>query len=282
MPCMATSAYGSAVEATEIFRTFMEGDPDLVDLGLGPVTREIGGVFAGNLVGIAAGQNVGKSSTLLFMATTSKDRGGVISMEDGKDVWGARLLARYSNIPPTKIRKKELSEEDKDRITEALGDLKAAEAEGKGPWISYKVGGSVEDIEDAVKELAEAGCRWIALDYLQKPRGHAGAADRRIEVGVTMNRFHKACADVGVVPIIMSQIVRLKDGQEPFPSHMKESGDIENECRLIIMLWRDSSDRSIVRGKVAKSSFGGGGLRFAFRYTEAEYLVELADEEEDF
>src|SRR5690606_2570467 len=158
----------------------------------------------------------------------------------------------------------------------------AAEAEGKGPWISYKVGGSVEDIEDAVKELAEAGCRWIALDYLQKPRGHAGAADRWVEVGVTMNRFHKACADAGVVPIIMSQIVRLKDGQEPFPSHMKESGDIENECRLIIMLWRDSSDRSIVRGKVAKSSFGGGGLRFAFRYTEAEYLVELTDEEEDF
>lgn len=279
---MATSAYASAMEATEIFRTFQEGDPDLVDLGLGPVTREIGGVFPGNLVGIAAGQNVGKSSTLLYMATTSKDRGGVISMEDGKDVWGARLLARYSDVPPTKIRKKsELTEEDLDRIQEALGDLKRAESEGKGPWISYKVGGSVDDIEDAVRELADAGCRWIALDYLQKPRGHAGAADRRTEVGVTMNRFHKACADAGVVPIIMSQIVRLKDGQEPFPSHMKESGDIENECRLIVMLWRDSSDRSIVRGKVAKSSFGGGGLRFAFKYTEAEYLVEL-DEEDEF
>lgn len=277
---MADSLYSSAQSATAIFRTFEEGEPDLIDIGLAPVTRTIGGIFGGNLVGIAAGQNVGKSSMLLAMATTSRDPGGIVSMEDGKDVWGARLLARYSDVPPTKIRMKDLSDEDKDAISDALGTMKALD--NRGPWISYKVGGSVDDIEKAVDELAEAGCRWIALDYLQKPRGHAGAGDRRTEVGVTMNRFHKACADRDIVPVVMSQIVRLKEGQEPFPGHMKESGDIENECRLIIMLWRDSADRSIVRGKVAKSSFGGGGLRFAFKYTPAEYLVEVTDEEEEF
>lgn len=277
---MPVSLYQSALQATEIFRTFQEGDPDLIDLGIGPVTRNIGGVFAGNLVGVAAGQNVGKSSFALMMGANSQHLGGVISMEDGPDVWGARLLAKYSNVPPSKIRRKDLTEEDKDAISEALGRMRADSEAGKGPIIDYRVGGSIEGVEAAVAALAEAGCRWIIFDYLQKPRGHAGGADRRVEVGVAMNRFHKACADANVVPVMFSQIVRLKDGQEPFPGHMKESGDIENECRLIIMLWRDASDPTIVRGKVAKSSFGGGGLRFAYKFTEAEYLVEYSDEEE--
>lgn len=274
------SLYQSAVGATEIFHTFSEGKPDLIDLGIPAITRKIGGMFPGNLVGIAAGQNVGKSSVLLAMASQSKDRGGIIELEDGEDVWGARLLARYSDVPPTAIRIKEhqdgtpaLTEADKDRLSAALGAMQQASNEGQGPWIDYRIGGSVDDVAEAVEALAETGCRWIALNYLQKPRGHN--SDRRSEVGLTMNRFHKACADANVVPVLVSQIVRMKQGVEPFPGHMKESGDIENECRMIIMFWRDPANDLILRGKVAKSSFGGGGLRFAYRFTDAEYLVEV-------
>lgn len=269
----------SANDATRIFRTFEEGSPDLVDLGIPAVARGIGGIFPGNMVGIGMGQNVGKSSLILSMAMNSKDQVGVIELEDGPDVWGARLLAFHTNIPPTRIRKKELTREE----TQLLRDVRD-NPDLKGPTIAYAIGGSLDDIRDAAKGLIEQGCRVVVLNYLQKSRGHHN--DRRVEVGHTLYGFLGACAPnldeewPGAVPVLMSQLVRIHPQKEPWPSQMKESGDIEAECRLIVMGWRDPGNQLILRCKVAKSSFGGGGARFAYRYTPAEYLEEIRDESE--
>ena len=267
----------SADGATRIFRTFQEGDPDLVDLGIPAVRRNIGGMFPGNMVVIGASQNVGKSSIVLSMAMESKDAVGVVELEDGPDVWGARLLAYHTDIPPTRIRKKELTPHEIEllRETRSREDL-------KGPLIAYAIGGGVTAIEEATKGLIEAGCRVVVLNYLQKARGHH--SERRVEVGNTMNAFLGACAptdeSAGAVPVAVSQLVRLNPTKEPYPSNLKETGDIEAEARLIVLGWRDGGDPLMLRCKVAKSSFGGGGLRFAYRFTEAEYLCEVDERHE--
>lgn len=271
------TATQSAVRAADIFHTFRSGKPDLVDLGIPAIHQEIGGMFAGNLVGLAAGQNVGKSSMLLSMGTTSKDRIGIIECEDGPDVWGARLIAHATGIPPTRIRRKDLDQEEVVRIREAL------DRGIHGPEIVY-ASANVDAMRDAVVECLEAGCRCIALNYLQKFRGHNGSS-RAAEVAETMGHFLQACqpnsTSPGAVPLLLSQLSRGSGTSEPYPSSMKESGDIEAECRLIIMGWRDTKDPLMVRWKVAKSSFGGGGLRFAYSYTDHETL-EPCDDDSDF
>lgn len=279
----ARDATQSAREATKMFRTFEEGDPDLVNIGIPEIHRRIGGMGRGNLLGIAMGQNVGKTSLQLSMACETSDSIGIVETEDGPDVWGCRLLARATDISPTKIRRKDLDADEKRRIGEAL------ERGIPGPRIAYAIGQSMDDIVDATRKLVQDGCDAVILNYLQKVRGHH--ADRRSEVGLTMNRFHSACAPdpdqgyPGAVPIIFSQLVRMHPTKEPYPSSMKESGDIENECRLIVMGWRDANTNLRLNLKVAKSSFGGGGIRFAYQYTPAEYLVPIDerydDEEED-
>ena len=275
MPKIHTATQ-SAHRATEIFRTFSDSDPDLVDLGIPEVTDTIGGMFPGTLVGIAARQNVGKSSLILTMAMQSSHKIGVVELEDGPDVWGARLLAYHTGIKPTKIRRKDLTEEEKEVIQDTL-----AKEDLEGPLISYCIGGTVDEICKATKHLVEAGCGAIVLNYLQKVRGHR--EDRRTEVGDTMNSFLRACAPdpdedyPGAVPVIMSQLTRGRPDKEPWPSEMKESGDIENECRLILMLWRDNQDSLLTHLKVSKSSMGGGGLRFDYRYNQSECLVPVSD-----
>jgi len=266
---MLDSVYTSVTKAVRIFRLHEDGTPDLVDLGIPAVRARIGGMFAGNLVAIAAAQNVGKSSMALSMLLRSSDRGGYLSLEDGEDVVGTRLIAAAANVDPTKIRRKDLSAGDLDRINAATERLSADTADG--PRFAYRVGARVDEVEEAVAELADDGCRWVVLDYLQKVRGHH--RERRCEVGETMVRFQRVCVKHDMVPVIVSQLVRLPPGTEPFPNHMKESGDIENECRMIVLLWRDGDDSSIVHGKVAKSSFGGGGMRFRYMYNEAEVLI---------
>lgn len=270
----------TAVEATELFRTFKDGRPDLIDIGIKPVRRHIGGLFGGNIIVIGAPQNTGKTSTLLEMLVESEHRGGVISTEDGKDVWGARILAKYSDVKPTRIRKKDLNDGELQDIRDALKIMPDGH---NSPLIEYRIGASLETVVEATHKLRRAGARWVALDYLQKIRGN-GSGERRCEVGNTMVSFQRACAEEleGIegpaVPIIMSQLVRLVPGQEPFPHHCKESGDIENEARMILLLWRDAKDPLLLRGKVAKSSFGGGGLTFSYRFTDAEYLEYVEED----
>ena len=216
------------------------------------------------------------SSLILTMAMQSNDKVGVVELEDGPDVWGSRLLAFHTGIKPTKIRRKDLTEQEVEQIRAATEDKDL-----KGPLISYAIGGSVEEIEKATRALVEQGCKVVFLNYLQKVRGHR--EDRRSEVGDTMNAFLRACAPddsldyAGAVPVMMSQLTRGRPDKEPYPSEMKESGDIENECRMILMLWRDSKDTLLTHIKVAKSSFGGGGLRFDYRYDGAESLVPAED-----
>ena len=263
--------FSSASKAVSIFRIGKEGKPDLVDLGLPDIHDTIGGVFPGNLVAIAAGQNVGKSSIALSMLLRTSQRGGYISLEDGEDVVGARLLASASGVGPTRIRRKDLSEADLVALDYAQRRFEAMAAEGLGPRFAYRIGAKIDEVEEAVHVLAAEGCRFAVLDYLQKVRGHH--AERRCEVGETMVRFQRACAKQAMVPVILSQLVRMQPGYEPFPHHMKESGDIENECRLIVMFWKDSDQPALVHGKVAKSSFGGGGLRLKYMYNYAEALL---------
>lgn len=277
MTRVVKTAARSALDATKIFRTFDDGDPDLVDIGIPEVTETIGGMFRGNMVTIGMGQNVGKSSLILSMAMESKSTIGVVELEDGPDVWGARLLAYHTDIPPTAIRRKQLDDAQRARIRAVIEDPNT-----KGPLISYAIGGSKEAIVEATRRLIEEGCDAVVLNYLQKARGHH--SERRVEVGLTMNAFLQACAPdpdndwPGAVPVAMSQLVRIHPQKEPWPSQMKESGDIEAESRLIVMGWRDPGDPLQLNCKVAKSSFGGGGLRFSYRYTSAEYLERVVED----
>lgn len=269
----------TADQTARIFRLFEEGEPDLVDLGIPPIRKVIGGFFPGTLIGIAMPTGVGKSNLALSMLLSSADRGGLISTEDGPDVLGARILSQATGISSLQIRKKDLSPAEVSRLEDAIEHL----TNDEGPCFRYPIGGQLEDVEEAAEALAEEGCRYIILDYLQKVRG--GGDDRRNEVGRVMTTFHRVCAKHHVVPVMISQLVRMERTKAPQVHHLKESGDIENECRVIILGSVNPENESEVLMRVAKSTFGGAGLRFTYRYDEAgtlSWVDREAEASDDF
>lgn len=277
-----TDFYGVAREAADLFCLFSDEKPEAVDIGIPAVAERVGRLFKGNTVVIGAAQNVGKTSFVQRMLMTSGDLGGVASGEDGEDVWGTRILAETSGVSPTAIRTSSLSPQQKRAVSEALERLAARRAEGTLPLFENVIGAGLDQLEEAAQRLADRGAKYAVLDYLQKFRGiHA---ERRHEVAGVLAHWHKVCTKAGMVPVALSQVVRMPHTAEPNAWNLKESGDLENEARLIILLWRDEADELILRAKVAKSSFGGGGLRFAYRFDGSERLVpydgRYADEED--
>jgi replicative DNA helicase len=230
-------------------------------------------MFPGSAGIVAAATGAGKSSLLLEAAYTGG--AGIISLEDGADVLGSRILSRLSGVDSLKIRTKSFNTEEAGRLEGAMERLPEVEH----VKVVYAVSPSLEEVMEAAKVLAEAGCRTIWLDYIQKVRGVTD--DRRNEVSKVYTSFQRVCAEHDVVGLAVSQFSRQPDPTKP-PQiwWLKESGDLENEARLIILLHRDPDDDKVLHGRVAKSTYGGENLKFSYRRDSSG--LKYVDPETDF
>jgi len=239
--------------SVEMFYLDREGQPELIPLGLPAIDEELGGLGPKACAILAAATGVGKSSCMLTAMLGSRVPVGCVSVEDGPDVVGTRLLSAITGIDSLRIRRKALSTEELERIR-----VKASTVDLSNLHFTYPTAGTMETIEDEIAGLCEAGCKMVWLDYLQKVRGHR--EDRRHEVAETFTRFQRAVAKGGAAGVAISQFRRLADGERvPQIHHLKESGDLENEARVIILAHkiRDPEQKDRVRFRVAKSTYGG-------------------------
>lgn len=256
--------------AVESYFLDREGRPELIPLGFPLVDEELGGLGPTSCGILAAATGVGKSSALLAGALASTGKVGIISLEDGPDVVGARVLAHLTGINSRLIRRKFLLDSELKSVNRAAVSGKADHV-----FLAYPPA-KIAPIVEAVNALAVRGCRLIWLDYLQKVRGHN--ASRRDEVGATYTEFQQACKANDVAGMAVSQFRRLSDGEKiPQIHHLKESGDLENEARLIILAHKYTCDGaegvgSRVRFRVAKSVFGGEEIEFDYLRDDAGSL----------
>lgn len=265
----------TAQEATRVLRTFTEGEPDLIKTGLPGVDRIIGGLFPGAAGILGADTGVGKSSTMLAAALTAAKNQpvGIISLEDSHDVLGTRAISLVSGVDSLAIRRKDLSSDDKRKIYAALETLAATPVH-----VVYAIGGRLAAAMDAMDELAAAGCRMLYVDYLQKMRG--GGQDRRNEVAGGFTSIQSRAAELDMAVVFLSQVARRVDMTAPPRKwHLKESGDLENEARCIVMLHREDN---IIHGLIDKSTVGGEGTKFKMERTNyglVEVGVSFANED---
>lgn len=245
--------------AVHSFHLDRPGKPRLVPLGMGYVDRALGGLGPGSCGILAAATGVGKSSTMLSAMLASTVKVGSVSVEDTDDIVGSRLLSALSGIDSMRIRRKDLGKADLKRLCSVATDKKIDHM-----YFSYPTAGSIEQVEEDITKLCEAGCKMIWVDYLQEIRGH-GNGDRRNEVSEAMTRCHRAAAAGGAALMAVSQFRRLGDTERvPQIYHLKESGDLENKARIIILAHRikDPEGRDRIRYRVGKSTFGGEHVRW--------------------
>lgn len=256
-------------QAVETFYLDREGKPELIPIGLPPIDRELGGLGPRACGILAAATGVGKSSAMLTSMLANRTKVGAVSVEDGPDVVGARLISALSGVDSMRIRRKDLTEEELERITKITKNPRL-----KNMYFSYPTAGTVDDIEKAVDDLCAKGCRMVWLDYLQKVRGHRD--DRRHEVAETFTRFQRAVARGGAAGMAISQFRRLGDGEKiPQIYHLKESGDLENEARLIVLAHKHR-DYGRVRFRVGKSTYGGEHITFDYKRDASGTLREVS------
>ena len=266
-----------------------------VPTGYPSLDRMLMGLREGQLVIIGARPAVGKTSFALNLALNAASEGYTVaffSLEmSGKEI-AQRFICAHAQVSMSNFRTGKISPQEWANIGQAAEDLSRLDI-----LIDDTPGITVTEIRaKARRMLHNKEKAIIILDYLQLVSPPAGrrAESRTVEVS-EMSRALKIMAKELAVPVIslsqLSRAVESRTGKRPQLSDLRESGSIEQDADIVMVLDRSSNEQEagredrppegITRIIVAKNRSGPIGdvdLVFLAASTKFYELNEHAEE----
>ena len=251
-----------------------EGSIRGVATGFTDMDNMLSGLQPSDMIVIAARPSIGKTSLALsiarHVAVNEKKPVGIFSLEMSKEQVVDRLLAAQANVDLWRMRTGRLSTEDFDRLRDALDQLADAPI-----FIDDAVSSTVLQMRAMARRLqAKHDLSLIIVDYLQLITSHTNT-DNMVQQVTEISRSLKALARELNVPVIavsqLSRAVEARPDQKPKLSDLRESGAIEQDADVVMLIWRedmvkkDSGVKNIAKIHVAKHRNGPVGeitLRF--------------------
>ena len=255
-----------------------------VPTGFIDLDRVIGGLHPGNMVVVAARPSMGKTALALGIAEhaalNENMAVAVFSLEMSGDELIQRLLASTAVVDAGRIRAGKLAPEDWSRIGRAADRLSAARL-----YIDDSEGVTVGEMRTKLRRLkSRDGLDLLVVDYIQLMEGPRGRKDEnRVQEISTISRSLKMLArDLDVPIICVSQLNRAPDARNdkrPMLSDLRESGAIEQDADLVLMIYRDdyynpenSEDKGLAEVLVAKNRHGPTDrVKLTFRGSYAKF-----------
>ena len=199
------------------------------------------GLQKSDLIIIAARPSQGKTALGLNIAAHAAIREGktvaIFSLEMSKEQLVMRLFASEARVNMQNVNHGTPSSQELLKLAEA--NLTLANA---NMYIDDRSNISVAEIRSKCRRLkARNGLDMIVIDYLQLMKTPNGS-DNRVQEGSELTRSLKILARELNVPIVLlSQLSRKAAERKPAMSDLRESGAIEQDADIIIMIYRDPS-----------------------------------------
>ena len=256
-----------------------------VPTGFIDIDRMTTGLQPGDLIIVAGRPSMGKTAFALniaeHVAVKTNKAVGIFSMEMGSGQLAERMLASYCRLDSQKLRTGRLSENDWAQVTASLDKLFQAQ-------LFIDETGALNPIElRARARRLHRTCRntlgLIVIDYIQLMNSARQNENRATEIS-EISRSIKALAKELQVPIIalsqLSRKVEERNDKRPLMSDLRESGAIEQDADVIMMLYRDEYYKKeesqhkglaeVIIGKQRNGPTGTVMLTFLGEYTRFE------------
>ncbi|MCK9382121.1 MAG: replicative DNA helicase [Sulfuritalea sp.] len=270
-PVAIGTVLGSVIEDIEA-RYNSESSIAGLSTGLVDLDHKLSGLHRGDLIIIAGRASMGKTALAFNIAENVATAGKpalVFSLEMGNKQLGTRAIASLGGVSMERMRSGRLLDSDWDGITTALGRLHDA------PLIVDESGGLTvsQMAARARRQMRRQGLALVVIDYLQLMRGEGNT--RNEELGDLTRRLKLMAKDLDVPVILLSQISRKvedRTNKRPLMSDLRESGAIEQDADVILMVYRDeyyhpeSADAGTAEVLIVKHRMGATGeVRLAFQ-----------------
>ncbi len=236
-----------------------------VSTGFRDVDNVTAGLQKSDLILIAARPSMGKTAFALNIAQNAAVKGknsvAVFSLEMSKELLTQRMLCCEAHIDSQKLRTGNLDEKDWQKLAYASSVLSKSKI-----FIDDSSGVTVMEMRSKCRRLKlEHGLDLILIDYLQLMEGSRRTENRQQEIS-EISRSLKALAREMNCPVVaLSQLSRAPDARadhRPMLSDLRESGAIEQDADVVMMLFRnyyyskDPVDKRVAEVNIVKQRNG--------------------------
>lgn len=273
-------------DAKEKYRGIPTGFKDLDNI--------LSGLQPSDLVVLAARPSMGKTSLALNIAQNVAQKGftvGVISLEMAKEQLVERMFCSLLGVDSWKMRTGRLSDDDFARIGNIMDELNNMKI-----FIDDSVGGSIAELKAKARRLKmEHGLDVLVLDYLQlMSSGHTSSnyqTNRVQEISEISRSLKELARDLSIPIIALSQLsraVELRPSKVPQLSDLRESGAIEQDADVVLMMYRedyyeeDSARPGVTDIYIRKHRNGPiGRIELAFKKEQMKFVSIEKDRKVD-
>ncbi|MCH2135067.1 MAG: replicative DNA helicase [Phycisphaerales bacterium] len=202
----------------------------------------LGGMQPGEMLVLAARPSMGKTALALNIAENMATTGqavGVFSLEMGAQQLVQRLLCSRAGISGDRMRSRSLRQDEFRALFSACGELENAPL-----YIDDSPGLTLLQLRAKARRMHQQhGIKAIVIDYLQLMSTGGRVESRQQEVS-EISRGIKALARELHVPVVcLSQLNRAatqREDHEPRLSDLRESGAIEQDADVVLLLHREA------------------------------------------
>jgi replicative DNA helicase len=241
-----------------------------------------GGLQRSDLIILAGRPSMGKTAFGLSIAANIAKKHNlpvaIFSLEMSKEQLAIRLLASEAQIDSNRLRTGHFSQAEYEPLTIALGNLSSIPI-----FIDDSANLTVMQMRSQVRKLQsehKGQLGLVLIDYLQLMEG---ASDNRVQELSKITRSLKGLAREIHAPVIalsqLSRAVESRTNKRPMMSDLRESGSIEQDADLIMMIYRDeyynpdSPDQGIAELLITKHRNGPTGvIKLIFKPEFTQFL----------
>lgn len=213
-----------------------------VKSGFKDLDKLTNGFHPGNMIVLAARPAVGKSTLGLDIARHAAIHNGdaavIFSLEMSRSEITMRMLSAEARVGLNNIRSGSLSDDEWGRLAKRMGEISQAPL-----FIDDSPNLSLMEIRAKARRLKQRhNLKIIVIDYLQLMTSGKRVENRQQEVSEFSRNLKLLAKELEVPIIAISQLNRSPEqraDKKPMLSDLRESGSIEQDADVVILLHRD-------------------------------------------
>ncbi|HEV8379399.1 MAG TPA: replicative DNA helicase [Tepidisphaeraceae bacterium] len=275
----------------EVFEMIENRGQRGLETGFFDLDDMLNGLQNGEMVIVAARPSMGKTSLAMNlvegMAAERNMACAIFSLEMSKQQLAQRMLCSRGKIDSHKLRRGMLQSHEYAHLANVVGQLAKAPV-----WVDDSPGLTILDLRAKARRLKlQHDIKCIMIDYMQL-MDNPGPESRQQQISEISRGIKSVARELNVPVIALSQLNRQsegRDGHRPRMSDLRESGSIEQDADVIMLLHRedyykmaepDFQPDNIAEVIIAKQRNGPTGtikLYFDSKSTRFENLAAQAE-----
>ena len=261
-------------------RAKVKGSITGINTGYKDLNRMTAGFQRSDLILLAARPAMGKTALALNIAMNAAKSGASVAMfslEMSKEQYIQRLISLESLVESSKLRTGALEDDDWLSLANVMNSISSANM-----FIDDTASISLFDLISKCRRLKiDKGLDLVIIDYLQLMSYGSKSESRQQEISSISRGLKQLARELNCPVLALSQLSRAveqRPDRRPILSDLRESGAIEQDADVVMMLYRDeyyhkeeSEKKGIAEVIIAKHRNGPIGtveLVFIDRFTK--------------